>query len=111
LNLVSYNYLRNWLRDISDLSYPPYQKTLHVDPKNSDGIKYVYKSNIKRFQLYAYLESETDVEKKDAIANLNIECGIKICNYGKATGKTPLDKSLQEYENELAEEERLKNEQ
>lgn len=96
---------RDAIGDITDESQPPYLKTLLQDPKFSENISYFYISNSRRFQIYAYLEGEEDeIGYNQAIVNRNITCGEKICNFGRAYANTPLDKSLQEYENELMEE-------
>ena len=92
------------LRDLSDESYPPYLKVIPGDPKANEGIVYSYLSNTKRFQIFAYLEGEEKEEGYSrAIVERQILCGVKICNFGKVYGETPLDKSLEEYENELME--------
>lgn len=72
-----------------------------VDPQNDDGVRYIYKSNLSRFQIYASLEGKGEAEYSEKIAGIKIKCGSRICNFGKAFSDTPLDKSIQEYENEL----------
>ena len=72
-----------------------------VDPQNNDGVRYIYKSSQSRFQIYASLEGKDEGEFNQKIANLKIKCGSRVCNFGKAFGDTPLDKTIQEYENEL----------
>jgi len=47
------------------------------------------------------LESADEDEYNIEIANRFISCGLQICNFGKSSPNTPLDKSLKEYENEL----------
>lgn len=71
------------------------------DPQSADGIRYIYKSSQDRFQLYASLEGRNEAEYNAKIAALKIKCGTRVCNFGKAFSDTPLDKSIQEYENEL----------
>lgn len=89
------------LRDESDPDYPPYLQTLPGDPQWEKGIKYVYLSNTTRFQLYTSLESDEEDEYSEDIVEFGVICGERVCNFGKASGNTPLDKSIQEYENEL----------
>lgn len=92
------------LRDFSDESYSPYLETLPIDPRAGKGFSYAYLSNGKRFQIYAYLEGENkEVGYSEGIVKRSLICGPKKCNYGKAFGKTPLEKSIEEYENELIE--------
>ncbi len=92
------------LRDINDLSYPPYMKVIPLDPRTGDGFSYLYFSNGRRFQIYATLEDTSDPEYDPKIVALNLKCGTKICNFGRSSPETPLDKSIEEYENELIQE-------
>jgi len=89
------------LKDATDPDYPPYLKSLPRDPQWEKGIKYIYRSNTNHFQLYASLEGEDEDEYNQKIEEYGITCGERICNFGKSSGRTPLDKSIQEYENEL----------
>jgi hypothetical protein len=79
-------------------------KTLSKDPQSELGIAYFYKSNGARFQLYSSLEGEDEAEYSAQIANRGWACGSRICNFGKSSPQTPLDKTLEEYENELEKE-------
>ena len=72
-----------------------------VDPQNGAGIRYLYKSNGSRFQVYASLEGKNEGEYNKKIETLKLKCGTRVCNFGKSFSDTPLDKSIQEYENEL----------
>ncbi len=90
----------------SDNSYYPTTlsdiKSLPKDPATPNGFSYLYKTDGKFFQLYASLEGKTDeAEYNPKIAALNLKCGKFICNFGRASGSVPLDKSLEEYENEI----------
>lgn len=91
------------LRDLFDESYPAYLEKLPADPKAELGFSYTYLSNGNRFQVLASLEGEDEEEYQEAIVKRQIACGVKICNVGKASGSTPLEKSIEEYENELLE--------
>lgn len=97
----------NWgqdsLADLSDPNYPPYLKNLPQDPYSSKGVSYYYLANDSRFQIYGALEGKSEDEYDEAIIKRNLPCGNKICNFGKAFGRTPLDKSIEEYENEINE--------
>jgi len=95
-------------RDVFDPNYPPYLEVLPADPHQKQGASYSYFSNGSRFQLYASLEGEDEEEFQGVIAERNLACGVRICNFGRASGITPLDKSIEEYENELLQE-KLKN--
>ncbi len=90
------------LRDVNDDEYEEYMKVIPSDPKYEKGYTYLYISNMNRFQLFAYLEGEdAEVGFRQGIIDRGLECGINTCNYGKAFGVTPLEKTLEEYENEL----------
>ncbi len=92
------------LIDVSEDSREPYLKTIPADPKGGVGISYLYLSNTGRFQIYAFLEGgEEEAGYSQTIVSRNLSCGNKICNHGKSSGDTPLDKSIEEYELELLE--------
>jgi hypothetical protein len=90
------------LRDVNDDSYKPYLQVIPGDPKAGQGYAYYYLSNLNRFQLYSYLEGESsETGFRKGIVDRNLMCGVNKCNFGKAYGETPLEKSIEEYENEL----------
>lgn len=92
------------LRDISDLSHPAYIQTIPSDPGTGAGISYIYLSNLNRFQIYSYLEGGSDEDGYDlGIIKRSLNCGSKTCSYGKAYQETPLDRSIEIYEQELQE--------
>jgi len=95
---------KNALKDPFGKILPPYIANLPFEPKAEDGLNYFYISNGKYFQIYAHLEGKDEAENDPKIARRNIPCGSAICNFGRSSGDTPLDKSLEEYENELLEE-------
>lgn len=78
-----------------------YIKTIPNDPQNSMGAKYLYFSSGRHFQVYAALEANDDDQYDEAIVRRNLMCGNRICNTGRSDSVTPLDKSIEEYENEL----------
>ncbi len=72
------------------------------DPRNGQGLSYYYLSNDNFYQLYAYLEGEgKEAGFSSEIAERNILCGVQKCNFGKSSFNIPLEKSIEEYENEL----------
>jgi hypothetical protein len=92
------------LEDVSDLSYPAYMQTLPKDPQTLGGISYLYLSNLNRFQIYSYLEGGKDEDGYDTgIVGRGLDCGGKVCSFGKSFFDTPLDRSIEEYEKELFE--------
>ena len=84
-----------------DFGIFPLTKDLPRDPDWKKGLVYVYISNGRRFQILASLEGRDEDEYSPRIEERNIKCGLKLCNFGRAYGKTPLDKSIEEYENEI----------
>ncbi|OGM21059.1 hypothetical protein A2714_01870 [Candidatus Woesebacteria bacterium RIFCSPHIGHO2_01_FULL_38_9] len=90
------------LRDVTDDTYPPYLMSLPSDPKQEEGFSYFYISNTKRFQLYSYLEGEDEENTYNSgVVSRNLACGTKICSFGKSSGDTPLDISIEDYERKL----------
>lgn len=90
------------LRDLTDLTYSAYLETIPGDPAQEENIYYLYLSSNNHYQLYAYLEGEDEeIGYDEGIVKRYLMCGNQICNFGKSFGQTPLDKSIQEYENEL----------
>ncbi len=92
---------KDGLYDLTDENASPYLKILPADPQTDKGLIYVYFSNGKRYQIYASLEGSDEDEYSQAIIKRNISCGTRICNFGRSYGETPLEKSIEEYENEL----------
>lgn len=91
------------LRDVGDDTYQAYLNRIPRDPKADEGLAYFYISDMNTFQLYAYLEGgKTEEGFRRGIIERNLQCGNRVCNFGKAYGETPLEISLQEYENEVS---------
>ncbi len=99
--LIACEWGKDSLRDLLDPNFPAYLNVLPADPQTSMGLTYIYFSNGKRYQIYASLEGKDEDEYDPKIIARRIACGKSICNFGRAFGKTPLDKSIEEYENEL----------
>lgn len=95
----------NWgedaFRDVFDTEYSPYITSLPSDPHTDQGVRYRYISNGTHFQLYASLEGEGEAEYDEKIVNRSLSCGTRICNFGRSFSTTPLDISLEEYENDI----------
>jgi len=104
-SLASCEWGASKLTDLGDVAQIPYLENIPQDPRTKVGISYFYISNGRRYQIYAYLEGEVNEIGYDAsIVRRNLPCGNYVCNFGRADSITPLDKSLEEYENELMEE-------
>jgi len=88
-------------KDINDEGYPPYLRTLPADPLAKEGPAYYYLSDGKQYQIFGTLEGVTEAEYDPRIVKRSLPCGTKTCNFGKSYGNLPLDKSIEEYENEL----------
>jgi type II secretory pathway pseudopilin PulG len=109
----SYNDLAEGLRtcewgkdgfgEIIAKDYPKYLDVIPLDPRQKDGFSYEYFSNGRYFQLYSSLEGGvSEDEYRPEIAAREFKCGSRVCNFGRGSyGKIPLDKTIQEYENEL----------
>lgn len=101
LGLIPCEWGKDPLKDVLDENYPAYIETLPDDPYYDRGYTFTYFSNASRFQVYASLEGEDEAEFDPKIVARAVFCGVKLCNYGLSSGTTPLDKSIEEYENEL----------
>lgn len=85
-----------------------YMASIPTDPLHQKGYRYYYVSNLNRFQIFASLEgSKVEIGYSSAILDRQLNCGISICNTGRAYSTTPLEITLEEYENELV---KIKNE-
>lgn len=91
------------LKDVFDPSYPPYLGTIPNDPRAAEGRTYYYEASDSRFQIYGALEGSDEPEFDESIVNRSLSCGNETCNFGRANLDTPLDKSVEAYENELRE--------
>lgn len=78
-----------------------YQPIIPGDPETGQGKSYFYLSTGEHFQMLAHLEGKDEPEYDKKIEERNIKCGNQICNFGRSSVRTPLDKSLEVYENEL----------
>jgi hypothetical protein len=74
---------------------------LPIDPSSNQGAAYLYLSDGRTYQLFASLEGKDEDEYKSTVLARDLSCGNRICNAGKAFSQTPLDKSIEEYENEI----------
>lgn len=87
-----------------------YLEHLPTDPLHNQGSRYYYISNGRYFQIYGALEGADEAEYDPAIVARNIMCGNRVCNFGRGFNGTPLDKSIEEYENEMRQEQKLREE-
>lgn len=78
-----------------------YLTRIPSDPYHGKGVRYHYISNGNRYQIYAALEGENEDEYDEKILKRNLDCGNRKCNFGRSYAETPLDISIEEYENEV----------
>jgi len=99
----------DWYRDgLYDIVFgETYLLNLPTDPHHNQGARYYYLSNGRYFQLYAALEGEDEAEYDEKIVKRGIMCGNRVCNFGLGFMETPLDKSIEEYENEIRSRDKL----
>lgn len=92
------------LQDVTDETYESYVKIIPQDPRADKGMNYLYLSNSNRFQIYNYMEGASEeIGYNEKIVERGLECGeTYICSFGKSYG-VPVDKSIEDYENELLE--------
>jgi hypothetical protein len=89
------------LTDPSDNTREQYLSVIPRDSKSSEGYSYIYFSTGKHFQVYGAYEGRGMPEYDAKIVARGLSCGNKICNFGKASRGTPLDISLEEFEEKL----------
>lgn len=53
------------------------------DPRYKKGASYYYVSDGRKFKLYISLEGRDEAEYTPSIVSMNLQCGNKICNYGR----------------------------
>lgn len=53
------------------------------DPKFIEGRSYLYISDGEKYELYVSLEGKNEAEYSKAVVEKNLQCGNKICNYGR----------------------------
>lgn len=88
------------LRDVFDDTYPAYIGTLPADPDTDKGVRYMYFSDTQHIQIYVSLEGVDEAEYSPAVVQRNLNCGNRICNFGRASGSVPVDRSLEQYNKE-----------
>ena len=84
-----------------DDSRQPYISPLPDDPQRALGLTYFYISDGLRYQIYGSLEDTSQDEYDKKIVARGISCGKRICNFGRGYGRTPLNISIEEYEQTL----------
>lgn len=57
------------------------------DPSTDQGTNYKYDSNGTSYSFYVALEGKDEAEYSQSVYNLNLQCGNKICNYGRGVEK------------------------
>jgi type II secretory pathway pseudopilin PulG len=102
--LVSCEWGKHGLEDVYEQAEPPFLAMLPIDPLNQIGVSYYYASSGEYFQILGHLEGRNkEDEFMQEVEDRNVMCGVKVCNFGRSSKDTPLDKSVEEYEQELEE--------
>jgi len=65
-------------------SYFESENLLPRDPKYKNGTSYLYISSGQSYEFYIALEGKDEAEYNKAIVLKNLQCGTKICNYGRS---------------------------
>jgi hypothetical protein len=100
--LTSCQWGESTLEDVSDPSIQVFLSVIPKDSRQDEGYSYTYYSTPGHFQIYGAYEGRAMPEYDTKIIARGLACGAATCNFGKASRGTPLDKSLQVYENELS---------
>lgn len=58
-------------------------KLMPRDPSSKDGVNYKYLSDGQTYTFYVSLEGKDEPEYSPSIIDLNLQCGNRICNYGR----------------------------
>ncbi|HJX46149.1 MAG TPA: hypothetical protein VJ399_03225 [Patescibacteria group bacterium] len=93
INLIPCEWGKDSLMDVTDINYPHYLSLIPKDPEESMGASYRYISDGISYQILGAFEGKDLIEYNKAILRRNVGCGIRICNFGKASLNTSLDKS------------------
>lgn len=83
VNLIPCTWGVDSLWDASDINYPAYISKLPSDPLSQKGIQYQYFSDGKTFRIYSHLELKSTTGYDENIILKKINCGKKICNFGR----------------------------
>jgi len=110
VNLVPCEWGYDSLVDLTPGSNKVYLKVIPGDPQAKNKIQYTYSSDGGRYQILASLEGSDEPEYDLKIAKRGVLCGMRVCNIGRSFD-CPLDKSIQEYKDELERLRRLKEAQ
>lgn len=94
INLAPCQWGQDALMDITDVNYPHYLRLIPKDSQESQGASYRYVSDGEKFQILGAFEGKNLKEYDKRILKRGIACGIRICNFGKDSSNTPLEKSL-----------------
>ena len=84
-NLTACEWGEDVLLDINDLDYPHYISSIPKDPRKEDGYTYFYLSDGENFQVLGSFEGKSQKEYSKEIKALKIQCGSKVCNFGKTS--------------------------
>jgi hypothetical protein len=99
VNLVPCNWGKDSLRDVLDVNYPNYISTIPKDPHQEMGASYVYFSDGEGYYVFGSYEGKSEIEYSSEVKDLNVACGVRICNFVKFSLNTTLENFKNKYEN------------
>lgn len=100
VDFIPCNWGKDGIFDPTD-SNRAYINPIPNDPQATLGLKYIYISDGKRYQIFGSLEDVGQAEYDKNIVARNISCGARICNFGRGYANTPLNVSIEEFEKTL----------
>ena len=89
--------------DFADKSSEPFMSRLPIDPSLKGDRNYVYVSNGEEYQLFTSFESQLIDKYETNVEARNIDCGGVVCNFGKSSPHTGLEKLIDESQNDIRE--------
>ena len=98
VNMVPCIWGKDWFGDVVNGNYLKYLEVLPADPQSQSGISYLYISNQEEFQLLTSFELKNEYYDKSLVKR-KINCGGRICNSGKTSLSTSLEKVLVKEQN------------
>jgi hypothetical protein len=75
--------------------------SIPTDPKTVEGRRYRYESVRDYYQTFASLEESDDEEYSQKVNDRALWCGNVKCNFGVASGDTPIEANLVEYQAQM----------
>ena len=74
INVVLCDYVQSRFEDL---------RSMPRDPNHKKGAEYLYISDGSKYEFFISLEGKDEAEYSPTIVTKNLQCGNRICNYGK----------------------------